>query len=72
MSFKDELFNQYTVHFKGRSPIVIYAKKFEKYIKDGVTMIEFIDTHISTRIEFVNSSEVYYIETTKYGVLLES
>ena len=72
MSFNKELFNQYIINFKNNQPLTVWAKNYEIIALDnGVDRIEFIDTHIDSRINYINSNEVLYIETKRCNIALE-
>lgn len=71
MSFQKELFNQYNVVFKNNPPLIVWAKNYETTVVDGIDKIKFINTYIDTRIEYINSIEILYIETKRYSVLLD-
>ena len=55
MKFKQELFNQYIVNFKNNPPLSIWAKNYEVVaLENGIDRIEFIDSYIDTRIDYIN------------------
>ena len=71
-AFKHEAFNHYRVHFKERTPLDIYSKRYDIKIKDGFVVHSFEDPHLSTYIETIIHPDVLYVEIVRFGIALET